>query len=87
MPGVERLQRLGGRAAERPDERAVVDVVDLAGAVVELELLERRERAVARLHQRQPTLARARGADVDRSGCDRLAQERQRDDHRPRPPR
>ena len=49
--GVERLERLGRLPAERPDERAVVGVVDLADAVVELELLQRGERAVARLHQ------------------------------------
>ncbi len=66
-------------APERPDERAVVDVVDLAGAVVELDLLQRRERAVASLEQRQQLLGLA--ARVDQLGLGRLAQERQRDDH------
>ena len=44
------------RAAQRADERAVVVVVDLAGAVVELELLQRGERVVALLDQQQPLL-------------------------------
>ena len=44
---VERPQRLGRLAPERPDEPAVVLVGDRPGPVVELELLERRERTVA----------------------------------------
>ena len=51
-----RAARGRGRAAQRADERAVVLVVDLAGAVVELELLQRGERAVALLDQREPPL-------------------------------
>ena len=50
---------------ERPDERAVVLVGDLARAVVELELLERRERAVALLGEREPR-ARPRPGVVER---------------------
>ena len=43
---VERAQRGRRTAPERPDERAIVVVGHLPGAVVELELLERRERSV-----------------------------------------
>ena len=59
---VERPQRVRGRAAERPDHGAVVDVVDLAGAVVELELLQRGERVVALLDQRAGAAPRPRSA-------------------------
>src|SRR5262245_36483541 len=51
---VERAQRLGRLPAERADERAVVLVRGRARAVVELEFLQRRERAVALLEQREP---------------------------------
>ena len=54
MPRLERAQRLGRLASQRPHERAVVLVRDLPGAVVELELLERPERAVAALGQLEP---------------------------------
>ena len=60
--GVQRLQRLGGRLPERADERAVVVVADLARAVVELELLERRERAVALLDRARAAAPRPRSA-------------------------
>src|SRR5215210_4484692 len=43
---LERAQRRGGAAAERPDEGPVVVVRDGARAVVELEVLQGRERAV-----------------------------------------
>src|SRR4051794_2156271 len=46
---LERLQRLGRLPAVLADERAVIVVGDLAGAVVELELLERCKCAVALL--------------------------------------
>jgi len=48
-------------AAQRPDERPVVLVRDLPGAVVELELLERGERPVALLDEREPVLRLGRG--------------------------
>ena len=51
---VERLQRVGGAASQRTDERAVVLVGHLARAVVELELLQRGERAVALLDELEP---------------------------------
>ena len=47
---------LGGATPQRADELAVVLVRDLAGAVVELELLQRGERAIALLGERQPPL-------------------------------
>src|SRR5207245_3376952 len=50
-PQLERTQRLGGASAQRADELAVILVGDLPGAVVELELLERGECAVAFLRE------------------------------------
>src|SRR5262249_3808523 len=50
----EEPERLGGFAAKRAEQYAVVAVGDLAGAVVELELLERGERPVAPLEQGEP---------------------------------
>jgi hypothetical protein len=47
--GLEGAERLGRPAAQRPDLRPVVLVGDLAGAVVELELLQRREGPVTLL--------------------------------------
>jgi hypothetical protein len=53
-PRVERPERLRGAPAQRTDERAVVLVRHLAGAVVELELLQRRQRAVPLLDELEP---------------------------------
>src|SRR6058998_2847030 len=53
---LERLERLGGLAPERADELVVVRVCDLSSAVVELELLQRRERTVAPLEELQALL-------------------------------
>jgi hypothetical protein len=53
---VERLQRLGGAASQRSDERAIVRVRHLAGTVVELELLQRPERTVSFLGEGEPLL-------------------------------
>ena len=50
----QRLERRRHVPAKRADLCAVVLVGDGAGAVVELELLQRRERAVALLEQREP---------------------------------
>ena len=77
---LERPQRLGRLAAERADEGAVVVVRHLAGAVVELELLQRPERPVAHLGQLQlPLLELA--AVVQRVPLGRrLAQVGQRDE-------
>jgi hypothetical protein len=44
---LEGLERLPGGSPQGPDERAVVLVRDLAGPVVELELFERGQGAVA----------------------------------------
>ena len=44
---IEGAQRLGCLAPERSDKLAVVGVGDLPGAVVELQLFQRRERPVA----------------------------------------
>ena len=54
LPGSSACNASAAVAPQRPDERAVVLVRDLAGAVVELELLQRRERAVALLGEREP---------------------------------
>lgn len=53
---VERLQRLGRAVSQRPDERAVIRVGHLAGAMVELQLLQRPERAVPLLGKSQSPL-------------------------------
>jgi hypothetical protein len=55
-PEVERAQRLGGTTSKWADEPPVVVVGDLAGPVVELELLERSQRAVTLLGQSEPAL-------------------------------
>ena len=52
----QRLERRRDLATQRADLRAVILVGDRAGAMVELELLERRERTVARFEQLEPTL-------------------------------
>ncbi len=57
---VEGAQRLGRRAAQRPDELAVLLVADLAGAVIELELLQRGQRAISLLGECQPLGLRSR---------------------------
>ena len=78
---VERAQRLRRPLPQRPDEVAVVGVRDLAGAMVELELLQRGERTVALLCQLEPALlelVRRREPVFTRL---RLTQERQRDEH------
>ena len=53
---IERAHGLGRLPAQRPDELSVVLVGDLARAVVELELLQRRESPVALLEELQPFL-------------------------------
>ena len=53
---LEGPQRLAGLAAQRADEGAVVLVGDLACPVVELELLQRRERPVALVQEAQALL-------------------------------
>src|SRR5262245_33721294 len=50
---VESPERVRRGAPQRADHSPVVDVVDRAGAVVELELLERGERVVAFVDQEQ----------------------------------
>ena len=62
---LEGPERLAGLAAERTDERPVVLIRDLAGPVVELELLQRGERTVTLLEQAQtPLVSRVRDEDV-----------------------
>src|SRR5204862_7934749 len=75
-PRLEGLERRHCFAAERPDERAVVVVRDLPRPVVELELLERSERAVPLL---QETLATLDGRLGTRPGC-ACRKERARDE-------
>src|SRR2546421_12686087 len=81
-PQLERAQCLCGTAAQRADERAVVLVGDLTGAVIELELLQGGERAVSFLGERESTsleLVRRVEAIVDGRW---FADERQRDEDR-----
>src|SRR5438876_11347341 len=78
----ECAEGLSGAAAERTDEPAIVLVGDLAGAMVELELLQRCECAVAFLGECKAALlelVRSIESIVDRG---RVAQKRQRDDDR-----
>ena len=83
MPGatgrrIEGAQGLGSLSAERPDELAIVVVGDLAGPVVELELLEGGQGTVALLCEQEalPLLGREVVEPIVlRSG---LAQERAR---------
>jgi hypothetical protein len=59
LPRFRRLEgtkQLGGASAQGPDKRAVVLVGNLAGTVVEFELLQRSERTVALLLERNPLL-------------------------------
>src|SRR5207244_714227 len=72
----ERAQRRGGAAPVAADELAIVVVGDLSRSVVELELFQCGERAVARLPEPQRSssqFVRLRERVVTRSG---LAQER-----------
>ena len=80
---IEGAQRLGRRAAQRPDELAVLLVADLAGAVIELELLQRGQRAISLLGECQP-LGLPFGRSVEPVVFDlRLAEIRQaHDEHR-----
>jgi len=83
-PQVERAQRLGGTTSKRTDKPPVVVVGDLARPMVELELLQRSQRAVTLLGERKPSLlelVRLQKAIV--AGA-RLAQERQGDEHHAR---
>jgi len=59
---LERRERLAGLPAKRADERTVVLVGDLACAMVELELLQRGEGAIALLEEPQARL-------LLRAGC------------------
>jgi hypothetical protein len=56
--GLESAQYLCHPAAERPHELTVIIIGDLAGPVVELELLQRGERTIAFLGERQQPLFR-----------------------------
>src|SRR5262245_20054089 len=74
---VHRLQRFGGAQPQGPDEAAVVLVADLAGAVIELELAQRAQRAVA-------LLERLEQIRVRRHRVGRVADERPRGERRAR---
>src|SRR4051794_37293110 len=74
--GVERAQRLGSTSAQRPDLGAVVVVGDLSRPVVELELLQRSQRAVTLLGESDPLLLVLRGLVEAVVGSPRVTQER-----------
>jgi hypothetical protein len=78
---VERTQGLGRPVPQRPDELAVVRVRDLAGAVVELELLQGGESTISLLGELEATLLELirRGEPVFPRL--RLAEERQGNEH------
>ena len=80
MAQVEGTQRFRRATPQRADELAVVPVRNLAGAVVELELLERRKRAIAFLGLRQPPLFQLVGPGEPVVLRPRLAQEGQGDE-------
>jgi hypothetical protein len=83
-PQVERAQRLRGSTPKRADQPPIVVVGDLAGPVVELELLERSQRAVTLLGEREPSLLELvwlQKTIVPGAG---LTQERKGDEHHAR---
>src|SRR5438034_7834267 len=81
-PQVEGAQRLRGTTSQRADEPPVVVVGDLAGPVVELQLLERGERAVPLLGKREPPLLELVWLQKTIVSGTRLPQERQRSEER-----
>ena len=76
-PQVEGAQRLRSTTSQRADEPPVVVVGDLAGPVVELQLLERSERAVPLLGKREPPLLELVWLQKTIVSGTRLPQERQ----------
>ena len=77
---VERAESVGRATTQRPDELAVIIIGHLARAVIELELLQRGERAVTLFRQGKPALlelVRMRETIVLRP---RLSQKGQRDE-------
>ena len=78
---VERAERLSRLTPQRPDRGPVVLVVDPPGAMIGLELLQRRERPIALLGEGEaPPPLRCELVELVGEGL-RLAQERQRDQH------
>jgi hypothetical protein len=77
---LECAQGLGCATPERADEVAVVVVGDLAGAVVELELLQRGECTITFLGQREAPLLQLVGASQTIIPGGRLTQERESDE-------
>ena len=62
---VECLKRVGRGSPEGSDQGAIVGVVDLAGAMVELELLQRRKRSIPRVDQLEPaSFVIGRGVEI-----------------------
>src|SRR3954465_14772263 len=76
----ERAERACGLSAQRPDERAVVGVGHDSGTVVELELLQRCNGAIAFLEEREATL----GVGAERCECSRRRLEQRLHDRRER---
>jgi hypothetical protein len=79
-PGVELFQRLGCRPPQGPHLGTVVLVVDLAGSMVELQLFQRCERAVAFLDKTETTARRLVEREELVVRRRRLTQERARDE-------
>src|SRR6185503_9045764 len=77
---LERTRGLRGPPAKRADERPVVVVRELAGPVVELELPQRVEGAVALLEEREAAAVELVGLAQPVGSRARLAQERPRDE-------
>src|SRR5580765_5240132 len=79
-PGLESAQGGGRTAAEGADEGSVVGVRDLSRPVVELELLQRGERAIPILDQLEAASLELVELVEPVAGRRRLAQERARDE-------
>ena len=78
---VEGSQRLRCMLSQRADEPAVVVVRDLAGAMVELELLEGGQRAVPFFREAEPALLKLIRRRQPVAAGGRLTQEGQSDKH------
>src|SRR5437667_1511160 len=79
-PQLQSPKRLRCTPAQRADELRVVLVGDLSGAVVELQLLQRGESAVAFLRELEPTPLELVRLDEPVTSSRRLAEKRPRDE-------